>query len=362
MFGLRLHRKKEEAPSKAKPRLNLGHHERIRLYALVTVVLLALALVSLALQIHPSGQKGCSGIVLSQPRDNCYLSMANYTDNATVCRSISSINSQAGCITSIALSKDNATICAGLANSTTYYYQCVTQISQKQQNPTDCVLLSEPYSSQCAYALATNQSFSDNSTCAYVSNSSQASLCNSMYYYNTAISKSNPGYCSQLPNYTDRLIVDSILQQNTGNYTLQLQQVQLAELNLTPRGYCYYRLASLTSNYSLCAGQPGVLGQLCSYGESSTNQTALPLNASVCSSAPSQIANVCTYAVLISTALTSENLSACSQISDINYKYACITAYASKYNSTACTQISNLTYRQSCYASATSNATVNSTP
>ncbi|MDE1833470.1 MAG: hypothetical protein KGH58_03570 [Candidatus Micrarchaeota archaeon] len=365
MFGLRFHRKREEAPaSGGRQRPRLEHHERIRVYAAITGVLVILALASLLLSIHGSGRGNCGGIVLSEPRDSCYLAMANYTMDATLCGYVSSTALQAGCVSAIALHKANATLCSELSNTSQYYYgQCVSQVVMADGNPQQCGILPAPYASQCAYSFASAQGFSDNATCSYITNSTQLALCSGMHYYAAAVAQAHPAYCAQLPDYTDSAMIGAMLQLGQGNYSQQIQQVQLAGLNITPQGYCYYRLASMTSNYSLCSSQPGMLGQLCTYASSTSNQTAsASLNASSCSAVPQQIRGVCTYAVLIDTALTTMNLSVCSQISDTSYRYSCISAYAARYNSTACLQIPNATYRQSCYSGASANATATTSP
>ncbi|MDE1810755.1 MAG: hypothetical protein KGH66_01820 [Candidatus Micrarchaeota archaeon] len=363
MFGLRLRRKKDDKDRpKAEPKLKMAHHERIRLYVLVTVVLVGLAGVSLALSVHGSSAiRSCGGILLSIPKNNCYTALANYTKNASICGKVSGTASQAGCIISVAQQSDNLSVCSQLANYSSYYMSlCVSGASTKQSSVASCTQLAEPYSSQCAFSIAAEQNFSDNSTCSYVSNLSQRYVCSSMYYYARALADRSPSYCSLLPNAANQGIMGAISQQNSDNYTLQIQQIQLAELNVTPQNYCYYRLASITSDYSLCTGAPGLLGQLCTYGQESSSSNATSINASSCSSAPQAIRGICTYAVLISTAVSTMNVSICSQISNTTYQSSCITAYAIRYNSTYCSRIGNLTYRQGCYASASGNATSNS--
>ena len=364
MFGLRLRRKREDKDKAkaAEPKLKMAHRERLRLYILVTVVLVGLAGVSLALSVHSSSAiRSCGGILLSIPKNNCYMALANYTMNASICGKVSGTASQAGCIISVAQQSDNISACSQLANYSSYYMGlCISGVSTRQSSVASCSQLSGPYSSQCAFSIASEQNFSDNSTCSYISNLSQRYLCSSMHYYTRAIAQKNPGYCSMLPDSQNQELMGSISQQNSGNYTLQIQQIQLAELNVSPQNYCYYRLASITSDYSLCSGAPGLLGQLCTYGQESSSSNATSINASSCSSAPQAIRGICTYAVLISTAVSTMNVSICSQISNATYQDSCITAYAIRYNSTYCSQISNMSYRQGCYASASANSTSNS--
>lgn len=352
MFGLRLRRTKDAgSKAKQKPRFELEHHQRIRLYLIVTVALVILAAISIGLESLPSGRNSCSGIVLSVPRDSCYLSLANYTMNATLCSKISNQGTMAGCVTSIAVQRANATLCSGLSGSGSLYAQCVYKASLAQGSASSCASLPSPYSSQCAYDFAQSQGFSSNATCNYISNASQRSLCIRLYYYSTALARKNPAYCALLPNVTNQTIIGGIVQQNAGNYSALQQQAQLAELNLTPLGYCYYRVAQLTSDYALCSTQPGLLGQLCSYAQSSYSNVTVTLNQSICGSVPQQVRSVCDYAVAIDVALTEKNATACSQISSLQYRYSCMASYAIRYNASYCSQIPNATYRQSCYGS-----------
>ncbi|MEM0149270.1 MAG: hypothetical protein QXW10_00010 [Candidatus Micrarchaeaceae archaeon] len=319
-------------------------------YLSIAVILIVLALASLAvMSVKKTALQECSSIVLQQPKDNCYASLANATGNISICGFIPNENQANTCAYNIANAHNSIALCSYIKNSSTMQ-QCIYGIAVRAANETACASLSEPYMSSCIYNYAKLNHFSNISTCNAIQNTTLVQKCRYTYYYNSAMLYKSYNYCSSLPNATNSTVLSYIIPQNYSNYSNFEIGAEMAAFNITPQSYCYIELANETKNSSLCSFTSGMANELCQ-GIFALRNTTVALNeTAACGNVPSYLKNTCIYGFISGEALAHDNISECLTISNLTYKDNCIYTMAYKYNQTSyCSYISNTTAMSACY-------------
>jgi hypothetical protein len=278
--------------------------------------------------------------------------------NLSICRLVSSPGSTAGCIDSIAEGTKNISACSSLGTGSAVYTGCIDNISYSLDNPADCGLLGNgsQSASTCTYNIAVLDGFSNLGTCSSIANSSEESMCTSLYYYNLAKRRIAPNYCSELPNSTDNNLLTAMISDTYANSSTGLAYYSLYNLNTTPSSLCYYVLATDSRNESLCSSTSGSISDLCysNFTSASANQSTNLNTSALCSTEPGYAQGLCTYSISTAKALAQDNVSICSAINGTYYQYSCVVSVATKYgNSTYCSAIvGNDTAESACVISA----------
>ncbi len=263
-----------EAQSKQRTRQSIETTPRQRMVALagITVLLIIIAGAMLVVTSSKTPLGRCNGIVVSQQRESCLISLANLTRNASVCGYLPQ-SSQGTCVSNIALEEDNESVCRSVIGQNASYAQCVAAIGSKDMNAAYCSSLGEPYVSSCAYAVANAQGFTDLKTCQLIGNSSMYRDCSYKSYYSSAIYQRKASYCGYLPQVYNSSLIYYMLQSSTKFFGISNVTSVLPYLNTTPQSYCYYNLALLKYNESLCGSTTGSLNTLCTSAFSEKTQS-----------------------------------------------------------------------------------------
>ncbi len=338
-------------------RLTTESERRILLIGM-TVVLVIIAIV-FALGhsvVHQSAFQSCKSIILSAQRYNCMYALANKTGNYSICSSIPTGQMSYQCIAKVAEKQNNVSICNKIDSNSLQYDYCVENVSYSSNNISYCTQLKGDNGSQCAFNIAKKNQFSSIDYCNFVTNYSQKSICNYIFYYNAAVTSNSPYYCSLLPNVTNSTLLTTLISKDYSNQsvTSSFDFLSISVINVTPMSYCYYNIAKSTNNKLLCGYTSGVISNECYNSFNSSNSTYQFTNiSSICSSAPSYIRDTCNYTVFTEKAISEQNVSSCLMIGNSTYKDTCIVQLASKYNDGSyCSYISNDTDKQACYVSA----------
>lgn len=355
MFGL--WPKRDETKRKEhEPRLSESERRIVLIGVTVVLVLAAVASVFLETASHPSGSSNCSGIVFQQQRDSCYYQAAFAARNSSECAHITGSSTRYACFAAIAENLRSVAVCNGI-NATSYdYANCVMNVTLMTGNYSGCSALSGQSASTCIYEIASKQQFSNIGACHMISNHTLMESCLGAHYYDAAVSHGSASYCGLVPNNYSSSVMGAILSQG-GNVSSPEEYLIYSSINATPANYCYYRIAMLTYNRSVCSSTTGLLAALCNETFEQLNATATYNLTTVCSSAPSYLQSLCEFGAASQLAVSNENVSYCSSISSAAYRYACISTLAAKTGNAAyCSGIPNATISSACVGSA-ENAT-----
>ncbi len=336
--------------------MHVPERERRTLIIAGTFLLVAVSIILLAVSsIRPSsGISGCTSIILQAQRNGCLSNLANKTGNYSACLLIRPSGYSYQCISDVAKKSGDINTCSEISGNISYYTSCVEQISYAQSNPQYCKLLTSDNESECAYSIAESEMFGNLSYCNEIMNSSLGMRCTSMHYYNIAVDSKNPSYCSMLPNAIENGTLSEMLSEDNPNVASDAQLLAYSYLNITPSGLCYYELASVLSNQSICGDVTGPLSQIC-YEQSNASISTGLANANtinytiyngnvsaLCAGAPSYATSLCQYSLITERAIEARNAISCYAISNAGYQYSCILSIAARYNdSSYCSYINN---------------------
>ncbi len=359
-----------EGRGEAKRAGVLDGRERTVVYALVALVLVAIAAASLILVPRGSGTlQSCRNIVMRQNRDSCLSYLASETKNVSVCRYVSPASSDY-CYASVARLTENASVCTMISGQNETY-DCVFGIANATGAYATCSYLGGSQKAYCIEHLA--ESLGNVTACSTL-NSSDAQICSSAIYFDRASSGDNATYCALVSNTTDQNITASILALSgafagpSGNMTLGLAlggagYLQNGGNGFAVRDLCYMEVATALKSPAECARiSNATLLSACNqsaYGGAVANFTGNgTLPSSFCSQYVGQNVSSCNNIISITEAISTKNASYCA---DINYtlsRYQCYAAMARAYNSTSyCGYISNSSANQECVQNINYNVT-----
>ncbi|MEM3227803.1 MAG: hypothetical protein QXR58_00680 [Candidatus Micrarchaeaceae archaeon] len=343
-------------------KVSLTEHNRRSIYIGTVVLLVIVAASIIALEsVHRSPLQSCTSILLQQNKLQCLQSLAVSTRNASVCNYAAGPYRYA-CIAEVAEEEGNLGACEAINKSSLYYNACVYNISYSSNSLNGCELLSsQGYESECIYALAQKQNFSNAAYCDLIPNSTTKNMCIDMSYYSGAVSSGVASYCRYLPAQVNDTILYSMFTQRYAtqpsifsNASSIVLPLFYSVMNVTPQGLCYYSVAIAHKNESLCSSAGGELASMCTYNfyEPKTNltlnTTALNVSA-ICANSPPSSAQYCELGLETSMAIKEDNVSRCLAISGDQFQYSCIDALAESYKSASyCSYITNSTAQQAC--------------
>lgn len=341
----------------AKKRIELSQKEKRVLLFGVTAVLFVIALFAVLTEtVGGYTLEKCEGIVYQTQRYDCIINLANRTRNVSLCSHVPKTYGYQ-CMARIAELERNFSLCNEINASSPVSIYCELNLSGSATSLDDCrSLANSSIRSSCIYRLASREKFADIAYCNYITNSILASNCGYIHYYNLALSTENSSYCLFLPDSTD-VSPMALLSQNASGYNSTIAStLAFYELyNVTDRGVCYFGLARLMGNSTLCSQISGGLSNICESIVAGTNTTSnLNLSSaySYCNQFTGYLQTYCTYGVLESVALRTNNITLCGQIGLQQVENLCITSLAKKYNHSAyCGYISNTTDASACYSS-----------
>jgi hypothetical protein len=323
------------------------------LYIAATALVLCIALLLVIFGNRGNALQRCEGVILQPQRSSCLDALAGIERNASVCDLIGYAQLRDSCIEGIAELTSNITLCTQVTAAGDRA-DCVFNISNSTRNIGYCALVGAPYNSTCAYNIASRDRFASEQDCALIENATLRSECMYLYYYGSAMASKNASYCAALPGKVNMSLLSAIFMVNS---SLSSQLMELSMLNATPQSYCYYNLAVLTPNRSLCAFTSGFMNTLCNATLSSPAQSANITNETACNYVPAEWKPACEFWMLSAQAISKRNASLCMQISTVTVigmqdQYSCISSLAEKYgNASYCAYISNSTVEQDCVMS-----------
>lgn len=336
-------------------------HNKIKIYALITVIMIVGAI---AFTLFPKGTslQQCEGAVLSTNRDNCLLNIATSTKNSSICGFISG-SLKIDCYTNIAKATNNESLCTVAATiDPSSGGECSLAIVNSTGDYTICGGISEPYKDKCFFKAATKAS--NLQLCGSISSSSIMAACNSTILLDQAYYTSNISYCARVSNSLSKSFIQDVVTNTSAvfanlgrNFSNILSELAiLPGQNLSSRDLCYISLAyKLKSNtYCSYASQEGE--SLCNMvanqtagnlSAASTNFTAM-LNS--CKQL-TQYQSFCTTYVLLDKAVATRNVSICSGFPTFT-SWQCYDSLAKTYsNATYCSYITNSTQNNECLLS-----------
>lgn len=327
----------------------------IALLIMVVAILFLSSGSSSTSQSGPSSVSQCSS-GSTQQQISCLTQLAASTNNATICSSLPSYQKDT-CLYQVASDEKNITICSGIDRNDSQYSQCVETLAQNSTNPGACDYLPAVSATACIYSSLSASNFDNINVCSALNNASNSESCRTIYYYQNALKTNNAADCAYLQSSANFSSMYAII----NNYSAIGTQGELGlvSLNISPRDYCYAKLAQALNNASLCGLTTTTYGNyLCTYSLAQTSNTltfSVDFNATnvsvACGGAPnSYYKNFCSYSYITNKAVVSKNPSTCLQLNLSNGQFSCITQSALlSDNAAACDLISNDTNAGLCY-------------
>lgn len=310
-----------------------------------------------------SGISSCKSIILAKQKYECYATLATKSLNASICSFVGTQSGYLSCISYIAEATLNVTTCGRINSTYPQYDLCVQNVSYSKDQVSDCLMLKGQNESSCAYLLAQKNGFSSLNDCNQISNLSSRGICDDIYYYNIATVTRTPSYCALLPNVTNSTLLSTIVSKGyTNQSAASVDYFSYSALNITPKQFCYYKLAQSLGNLSYCSYSGPTLGTFCAYSVHN-NQSNSTISANsifntanitaLCSQQTGPLQGICAFGIYSALAVSGKNASACLQISNTSYQYSCIGELANRYNqSSYCNYIYNsIAAKQACVES-----------
>ena len=337
--------------------------DSLRLYAAAAAILVALAAVSMLLVHSTSGSAAsrCRTMLFQQDRYGCAESLAVSTKNASMCAGLPGLY-QDSCYLSIAVNTTDAALCSRI-NSSGIAGQCYLYMANYTGNVSMCTSIQGSAGSECAYMLALKTgSIAD---CASVLGDGRG-YCNDTIHFNNALRYDNASMCAAMGADNSTAASESIMQNLSlsGYSGLLLNITQAVEMmvfynqSIGARDICYAGLAYKTQNTTYCGYiQSNGLGSACESGAQKQQYSNSSLNSSAalnmtallnsCTGTQQEILS-CRYSYMSLEALQTGNVSICKSIPS-NYSATCFYYLARKYNDTSyCGYIANATLNGAC--------------
>ena len=332
---------------------------RLKLYLLVTIVLV---LVAAAALLIPRGTPlhQCNSLFFQQNKYSCISQLAFSSNNASLCGMMTG-NYSSACYESMAERTGNASLCSNsLSGNTTTGSECFTYFANKTGNASLCAGAVEPYKMHCVTSLSVRSS--SNASCSMLDPQNQT-ICSSSVGMSEAIVYGKANLCNLVSNSTDRQIENGILNNtpavsSLGGMASYMLTYLLAIPNesISPKDLCYLAVAGKTSNSSLCGYiSSSQISQLCTSVSSRANVTPQSFNASqilnACSSSSMYISEKqCIVYLTLSESIETDNITWCKTLGS-DYYTTCYSSFASAFkNATYCSYISNITASNACLA------------
>ena len=286
-----------------------GREETIRKIApVIAVLVLAVIIFSL---IIPRGADRCERILLSEARDDCYLTLAKEANNQSLCARIERPFMRDMCITGLGMQPATSADCERISDAA-LRGQCITSLVQSTGNYSYCQALPSPLERDICYSNFAGKN-AQPMACEGVSVDYLRTICNNDAYQRLAVSRRNPSLCSQM------------------SANDSATQLALAD-------QCIYAVAKEANDTSLCAGIQGAAlrGQCITGGSdfSACEQT---------SDYNQRLA--CFYSV----ALNSNDPNSCDRIPTPHLRDNCFYQFAAKNSDRSiCSRISSDNLRSLC--------------
>jgi hypothetical protein len=324
-------------------------------FALAIVVYNAIAPHTIIMYDYPGG---CGNSTIApEGVDPCLTALANRTQNVTYCLYIKD-SAEPQCVLNVAFVTQNVSYCGAIASSSPYFSQCIMTLNQKYNSIALCNYLSASTALQCIYNISSQSNFTNPNLCSQLTNASYDSECNNLYYYKNALSTKNSLYCGKLQTTRNTTTLYFINSNSSQSQDFTIQRLLLfSTVNVTPQQECYYNLAVVSNNESMCNNIGGGVASQCSYAVAQYNASKVYVDynaTNVTSSCGSYIAggyssNVCILEYLTRQAITKDNITFCKDINSSSYSDSCILGLAlNTSNISYCSQIINSTTRNEC--------------
>ncbi len=245
--------------------LDLSQREKITLMLLLMGLLLvvagALTVVSgfSAGHFNP-GSADCASYPFLSEQYSCIYDKANATGNLSMCSMLTS-NQRYSCVENVAKNYRNISACSLINITYPEYYSCVmTIIPLTGTNYSLCQAMHSPEDLYCMYTFLARLNFSSQQGCMSISNTTISAQCASIYYFENAVRHSDPSYCYSLASSENRTLLYAVEQyyspinSSAGAGNMTVSALAAAQLNMSPRQYCQYRLGVCKLSYSQVSG------------------------------------------------------------------------------------------------------------
>ncbi len=345
---------------------------RIRMFAIITMALVLLAVVSILLIPRGTKLQQCEGILLGSDKDVCIYSLALSTQNSTLCGYLSQPRANS-CYVNIAENTSNSNLCGMVANDNQTMAGCIGFFVNESGDYSMCDSLGGGYRDACLITQATMQN--DSSICAGVSQQN-ATACYSAVDLRLAVSTESKSYCNMMPNTTDfNNTMKAVSYSNielypkvaTNTTPLLEYAIFTAGANFGIRNFCYVAIAAQASNTSTCSYVTSPYFEQACY--STAFSTAAPANSSVplgnvtyndfFASCYNQTKNAgeCNSTLAVLRAASSQNATECAKLNQSASTACYVYVAEASHNSAICSNIKNLTINTACVQDTTLNAT-----
>ena len=263
-------RYKEEDNNAIKQKAELSEHGKIKLLILVAMALLIISLIVYVVGISaaPSQKQlslsTCAGYFNTLEKYQCVDFLANSTDNLTECSMLPGYQADV-CYYDTALGRHNISACSRItANTTTTasaYDNCVISLANSPADMGYCGTLSINDGLRCIYNISVRAGFSNASACDQISSAFFGNECRYLDFYYQAQQMKDAADCGYLqPTANDTTLSLLLMNNETGfstNPNLTIERALLPayylQQNVSPRDYCYLKLAQSESNRSICS-------------------------------------------------------------------------------------------------------------
>jgi hypothetical protein len=235
--------------------------ERAKIVGLVLVFVmifwgLAYFVIASASSSGSDSLSACEGHLFLASRYSCIENLANVTGNLSLCGALPTGQGYS-CIYGVALKQMNASACELINSSQLLYSQCIVSLAKHLNSYSYCEKIRGTSALDCIASVAVAQGFQNIDACSTLDNSTLNTACTDFYNYHYALAQRNPADCAALnskASYSDSYIISYGLTLNQSGHSAGLPaESEFLAQNATLADYCYYSLAALEGNPSICA-------------------------------------------------------------------------------------------------------------
>jgi hypothetical protein len=333
-----------------------GTYHKLKTYLALTVLLVAVALLSFLIVPQGSGVKVCMSYLLANSKYSCLSSLAVSSLNASVCGYLPAPYADP-CYSQVAQLTNSSGTCGRISNATSGY-ACTEAVATATGNYSLCGGIGEPYAGRCAQGIAVR--LDRPSLCNVAGNATTAEECSSIIYIRRMLRYNSSGYCANVTNVANESVANYVIANVTYGLGSSLSGSSAAFESLafmpnftySARDFCYNTAAVRTANAALCADIANAeAASLCSSQLATSTTTNSTMSyaqlIAVCSEYLGSAAQSCIREVEMGQAIATDNASECGSLGSLSD--SCFSQVAVKYgNLNDCNLIVNESARAAC--------------
>ena len=334
---------------------------KLRLYALIALGLVALALLSFLIAPQGSSVASCKQLFFESSKYSCITNLALSQQNASMCGNEQGTYKDS-CYLQVAEKIESVGTCGSIVDSGVMS-ACVAAVALATNNYTACSGAAEPVASNCKETIALRQN--SLSMCAGIANLTDSIVCTSVVSTRHAEQSGNASYCGNVTSSQNKSFTGLIISKLSTNASvgatsqssfLQSSLFLLPNVTYTARDYCYSTLAAQLSSPGLCANvSAGEAANICTLQSGTSTTSNVTENYTTQLAACANVgaySQACIQSVMLTQAVKTRNVTLCAQLQGL-LGPTCYATLAQAYkNATYCDYISDPTAKSSCVSGA----------